>query len=85
MLEVAISFHCFSRRSMRKFAPHTTSMLRVRDANSFRGDVSEKLQVRSASSHYSFLRMKSNLFIRTLPACCSRLVKDDLFLIELAL
>ena len=34
------------------FAEHAASMLRVLDAKTFRGDVSEKIQVRSASSHY---------------------------------
>jgi hypothetical protein len=33
------------------FAQHAASMPRVLDAKTFRGDVSEKLQVRSASPH----------------------------------
>ena len=67
------------------FAQHAASMLRVLDAKTFRGDVSEKLQVRSASSHYLTPPDESNTFIRTLLTCYFRSVTDVLSLWNLAL
>ena len=37
------------------FAQHATRMLRVLDASTFRGDVSDQLQVRSASLRFHTL------------------------------
>jgi hypothetical protein len=42
------------------FAVHAQSLLRKRDVKTCRGDLSEKLQVRSASSHKRQLRSNQN-------------------------
>ncbi len=67
------------------FAQHAASMPRVLDAKTFRGDVSEKFQVRSASSHYLTPPDESSVFISPQPVWYSRLEKNDLFLLDLAL
>lgn len=45
------------------FAEHAASMLRVLDAKTFRGDVSEKFKCEALPRITKFLRMKLNLFI----------------------
>jgi hypothetical protein len=47
------SCRCFSRLGKPGHAQHAGCMLRVHDAKNFRGDVSDKTQVRSNSSRYS--------------------------------